>query len=103
MSMRATKTLVLILLAIAAVDLLVPGLCLAEAPSPAGADSSPGAPPGQGDAPLEIDDCFCCCAHVVPEYLQALEHASDEVTSVEQAAPQRPRVKSTRLERPPRT
>ncbi len=69
MSSRWVKIPVIILLAFAAVDLLVPGLCIVEASNQALLSSSAGSPFDSDERGIAIDDCFCCCAHIVPEHL----------------------------------
>lgn len=86
-----------LLLALAAADLFVPGLCLVETPAPIGSDASSGLP-----LDSDFDDCFCCCAHVVPEHIATWDRAVDVVRLVPEATSEFPPVSPTRPFHPPR-
>ena len=72
----------LLLLLVAAMDLFVPGLCDAEAPdghaSTQVVASSTVAAVSAGDG--VVDDCFCCCAHIVARPRLDFRRSLDEVT-----------------------
>ena len=95
----------LFLLTFAAIDLLVPGLCFAEpwAGEPASVDAGPvpslAAQPG--DAGYG-DDCFCCCAHIVPRQRLDFRRVLDDATSVVEAPPTLLVVRTAGLYHPPR-
>lgn len=93
------------------VDLLVPGVCNAEAVSvPNGIASAASVtavansePTPQRSAPTAEEDCFCCCSHVSPTTVPAvvtLENTHQDWPPIQVGAP---RELSFSLYHPPRS
>ena len=65
---RSWRHVATLLLLFAAADVLVPGLCLADAEQPPAVSSwAPSASVSGNELDGQHDDCFCCCAHVIAE------------------------------------
>lgn len=92
----------MVLLLLAATDMLVPGLCLAETPPSSSGDVSSRLPLNRGGDDVDADDCYCCCAHVVPRDFAFSGRAAEEVWSLGDSPRQVPVGGSTLLDHPPR-
>lgn len=78
----AQRCAAILLLLFAAMDLLVPGLCAVEAPAGESAARIV-ATTKVADATSDdgvVDDCFCCCAHIVARPRLDFRRSPDEVT-----------------------
>ena len=78
---RFVRLTALGLLLLASVDLGAPGLCEAERPSESTAIhlgwAEPHSDVSESDVPgAWVDDCFCCCAHLIPPPRRTLATAA---------------------------
>jgi len=92
-----------LLLLFAAADVLVPGLCLAEAEqAPIMSNWSPGDSVAGDELEDQHADCFCCCAHVIPELRQSIGSQQSLVEDVAYILAERADLSPAPLYHPPR-
>jgi len=98
------KVVATLLLLFAAVDVLVPGLCIAESEdAPQLQSRSHGATVTNIDVDGQHNDCFCCCPHVIPEWQQGLGSLVSVVDDATPVLAARADLSPASLYHPPRT
>jgi hypothetical protein len=93
-----------VLLLIAVIDLLVPGLCLVEPGNLTNLvqqASSEVRLADESDDDRFHDDCYCCCAHVLPRQLIRLQSAADDVPCSGPEAPSAQPIFASSIYHPP--